>query len=176
LLSYAINELFHDSNKTDSLCNYYGASMDLILWRHAEAEDGFPDQGRKLTDKGEKQAAKMAAWLKAHLPEGARIIVSPTTRTRQTAAALTRDGIVVKEVEPGASVAALLGAAGWPDAKGAVVVVGHQPTLGQVAAYLLSNTQESWSVKKGAVWWFRNRARQDTMPTVLRAVVSPEFL
>jgi phosphohistidine phosphatase len=55
--------------------------MDLILWRHAEAEDGFPDQGRKLTEKGEKQAAKMAAWLKAHLPEEVRIIVSPTTRT-----------------------------------------------------------------------------------------------
>lgn len=150
--------------------------MDLILWRHAEAEDGFPDQGRKLTDKGERQAAKMAAWLKAHLPEEARIIVSPTTRTQQTAAALTRDGITVKEVGPGASVAALLAAAGWPDAKGAVVVVGHQPTLGQVAAYLLSNSQESWSVKKGSVWWFTNRARLNETQTILKAVMSPEFL
>lgn len=150
--------------------------MDLILWRHAEAEDGFPDQERKLTDKGEKQAAKMAVWLKARLPDGARIIVSPAARTRQTAAALTRDGVVVKEVGPGASVAALLGAAGWPDAKGVVVVVGHQPTLGQVAAYLLANSQESWSVKKGAVWWFRNRVRLDETPTVLRVVISPEFL
>ncbi|MHB1292925.1 MAG: SixA phosphatase family protein [Sulfuricella sp.] len=150
--------------------------MDLILWRHAEAEDGFPDQGRKLTGKGEKQAAKMAAWLKAHLPEETRIIVSPATRTRQTAAALTRDGTVVKEVGPGASVAALLGAAGWPDAKGAVVVVGHQPALGEVAAYLLANAQESWNIKKGAVWWFSNRTRQDGTQTVLRAVISPEFL
>jgi len=150
--------------------------MDLILWRHAEAEDGFPDQGRKLTEKGERQAAKMAAWLKEHLPEEARIIVSPTTRTQQTAVALTRDGIVVKEVGPGASVAALLGATGWPDAKGAVVVVGHQPTLGQVAAYLLSNSQESWSVKKGSVWWFTNRARLDETQTILKAVMSPEFL
>ncbi|MDP2878756.1 MAG: histidine phosphatase family protein [Sulfuricella sp.] len=150
--------------------------MDLILWRHAEAEDGFPDQGRKLTGKGERQAAKMAAWLKAHLPEEARIIVSPTTRTQQTAAALTRDGIVVKEVGPGASVATLLGAAGWPDVRGAVVVVGHQPTLGQVAAYLLGNTQESWSVKKGGVWWFSNRARLDEAQTTLKAVMSPEFL
>jgi phosphohistidine phosphatase len=73
-------------------------------------------------------------------------------------------------------VAALLGAAGWPDAKGAVVVVGHQPTLGQVAAYLLSNTQESWSVKKGGVWWFTNRARLDETQTILKAVMSPEFL
>lgn len=150
--------------------------MDLILWRHAEAEDGFPDEGRKLTEKGEKQAAKMAEWLKAHLPEGARILVSPTTRTRQTAAALTRDGVIVKEVGPGASVAALLGAAGWPDAKGAAVVVGHQPALGRVAAYLLANSQESWNIKKGAVWWFSNRTRLDEPQTILKAVMSPEFL
>lgn len=150
--------------------------MDLILWRHAEAEDGFPDEGRKLTEKGEKQAAKMAEWLKAHLPEGARILVSPTTRTRQTAAALTRDGVIVKEVGPGASVAALLGTAGWPDAKGAAVVVGHQPALGRVAAYLLANSQESWNIKKGAVWWFSNRTRLDEPQTILKAVMSPEFL
>lgn len=150
--------------------------MELILWRHAEAEDGIPDEGRKLTVKGEKQAAKMAAWLNAHLPEGPRILVSPTARTRQTAAALARDYTIVKEVGPGVSVAALLGAAGWPDAKGTAVVVGHQPTLGQVAAYLLSNTQESWSVKKGGVWWFTNRARLDETQTILKAVMSPEFL
>jgi phosphohistidine phosphatase len=118
----------------------------------------------------------MAAWLKAHLPEGTRIIVSPTTRTRQTAAALAKNGIVAKEVGPGASVAGLLGATGWPDARGAVVVVGHQPTLGEVAAYLLANAQESWNIKKGAVWWFSNRTRQDETQTVLRAVISPEFL
>lgn len=150
--------------------------MDLILWRHAEAEDGFPDQDRKLTGKGEKQAAKMAAWLKTHLPENARILVSPTTRTQQTAAALTQQGTVVEEAGPGTSIAALLGSAGWPDASGAVVVVGHQPTLGQVAAYLLSDTQENWNIKKGAIWWFSNRTRLGETQTVLRAVLSPELL
>ena len=150
--------------------------MDLILWRHAEAEDGLPDQGRKLTAKGEKQAVKMAAWLKAHLPEDTQILASPATRTRQTAAALVRDYTVVKEVGPGASVAALLGAAGWPDARGTVVVVGHQPTLGLVAAYLLANTQQGWNVKKGGVWWFGNRSRHDEPQTILKAVLSPEFL
>ena len=153
-----------------------GVSVELVLWRHAEAEDGFPDQGRKLTGKGEKQAAKMAGWLKAHLPEKARILASPSTRTRQTAAALSPDYAIVKELGPGTSVAALLGATGWPDAKGAVVVVGHQPALGQIAAYLLANSQESWNVKKGAVWWFSNRTRQDETQIVLKAVMSPEFL
>lgn len=150
--------------------------MDLILWRHAEAEDGFPDQGRKLTGKGEKHAAKMAGWLKANLPESTRIFSSPSTRTQQTAAMLSPGYSIVKELGPGTSVAALLGAAGWPDAKGAVVVVGHQPTLGQIAAYLLANAQESWNVKKGSVWWFSNRTRRDEAQIVLKAVISPEFL
>ena len=150
--------------------------MELVLWRHAEAEDSAPDAERKLTAKGEKQAAKMAAWLKQHLPEGARVLVSPTVRTRQTAAALTPAGKISKEIGPGASVAAVLGAAGWPGGHETVVVVGHQPTLGEVAAYLLSDTQEMWSVKKGAVWWFSNRSRQDETETVLKAVMSPEFL
>jgi phosphohistidine phosphatase len=118
----------------------------------------------------------MAAWLKPHLPADARVLVSPTVRTRQTAAALGHEGKVTKEIGPGASVAMVLGAAGWPDGRGAVVVVGHQPTLGEVAAYLLSDTEEMWSVKKGAVWWFSNRSRQDETETVLKAVMSPEFL
>ena len=150
--------------------------MDLILWRHAEAEDGFPDHERKLTRKGEKQAAKMAAWLKTHLPEDTRILASPTMRTQQTASALTQNGTIVKEAGPGTSVATLLGIAGWPDAKGAVVIVGHQPTLGQVAAYLLSDTQENWNIKKGAIWWFSNRTRLGETQTILKAVLSPELL
>ena len=61
--------------------------MELILWRHAEAEDGAPDSARKLTGKGEKQAAKIAQWLKPRLPRDCRVITSPTQRTVQTAAA-----------------------------------------------------------------------------------------
>ena len=37
--------------------------MDLILWRHAEAEEGDNDLARELTPKGEKQAARVAEWL-----------------------------------------------------------------------------------------------------------------
>ena len=42
--------------------------MELILWRHAEAEDGVPDGERALTKKGRKQARAVAAWLKPHSP------------------------------------------------------------------------------------------------------------
>ena len=59
--------------------------MELILWRHAEAEDGIPDAKRPLTERGQKQARKMAKWLRKRLPEDTRIIVSPALRCRQTA-------------------------------------------------------------------------------------------
>ncbi|BCB27538.1 histidine phosphatase family protein [Sulfurimicrobium lacus] len=150
--------------------------MDLILWRHAEAEDGLPDQSRKLTAKGEKQASQMAAWLRERLPKETRVIVSPAKRTQQTAQALSGKFETLKEVGVGASVPSLLAAAGWPDAKGAVLVVGHQPTLGQVAALLLGGEEASWTIRKGAVWWLSSRVRQDETQVVLRTVMAPDML
>ena len=146
--------------------------MDLILWRHAEAEDTTPDSQRKLTAKGHKQAAKIAAWLRARLPDDARILVSPTTRTEETAAALERPFETVERVGPGASHQAILDACGWPQQKGSVVVVGHQPTLGETAAWLLSGEADGWTIKKGALWWFTARGHQ----TLLRAVISPDLV
>ncbi|CAH1081043.1 Phosphohistidine phosphatase, SixA [Candidatus Nitrotoga sp. 1052] len=153
-----------------------GWALDLILWRHADAEDGLLDDARKLTAKGEKQAQQMGRWLKSHLPEGARILVSPAKRALQTASALGREFEITREVGTGASVISVMAAAGWPDAKGAVVVVGHQPTLGRIAAALLSGVEADWGIKKGGVWWFSNRLHGDKTQTALRAVMSPEFL
>ena len=65
-----------------------GKTMDLLLWRHAEAEDGEDDMKRRLTQRGEKQARVMAKWIRAHQPRDMRIIVSPAVRTQQTAEAL----------------------------------------------------------------------------------------
>jgi phosphohistidine phosphatase SixA len=62
--------------------------MDLILWRHADAEDAIPDLTRNLTTKGDRQAKRMAGWLRVHLPKQARILSSPANRSRQTADAL----------------------------------------------------------------------------------------
>ena len=150
--------------------------MDLILWRHADAEDGVPDAGRKLTAKGEKQAQLMGQWLKSNLPDQFRVLASPTRRTQQTAQALTKTFETVQAIGPGADAISVLAAAGWPDAKGAVVVVGHQPTLARVAAFLLAGAESDWSMKKGSVWWLSNRVRQDETQTVLRVMMSPEFL
>ena len=149
--------------------------MDLILWRHCEAEPGEPDLGRRLTSKGLKQAERMASWLDAHLPDTCRILVSPADRAQQTAVALQRKFRTVPELAPGASVASVLAAANWPDSREPVLVVGHQPTLGAVASFLLSGEESYWSVRKGAVWWLSNRAKEGGAAVVLKVVQSPEF-
>ena len=105
--------------------------MDLILWRHADAEPGEPDLERRLTAKGVRQAERMAAWLDSHLPDRCRVLVSPAERAQQTARPLGRKFKIVPELAPGASAAAVLAAAGWPDAREATLIVGHQPTLGR---------------------------------------------
>ena len=150
--------------------------MELILWRHAEAEDGVPDGERALTKKGRKQAAAVAAWLKPHLPKQVRILASPATRAQQTAAALELPFVTAREIAVGVAAGEVLRAAAWPDAGGTVVVVGHQPTLGRVAAVLLAGEEADWSIKKGAVWWFTRRVREGNGQVVLRAVVGPDLL
>ncbi len=153
--------------------------MDLILWRHAEAEDvedGSEDLARALTPRGEKQAARMAAWLDRQLPEGLRVLASPARRTEQTARALGRKFKMRAELLPGGTPQDLLELAQWPHAKGAVLVVGHQPMLGQTIAQLMGLQSSECAVRKGAVWWLRQRQRLDQSQTVLVAVQSPELL
>lgn len=150
--------------------------MDLILWRHADAQDGNPDLDRPLTPKGRAQARKVAAWLNQHMPQEARILVSPALRTLQTADALERAYEVVQGLAPGEDNTHLLAAAGWPDAKGTVLVVGHQPTLGETASLLLFGQALGMSIKKGGVVWLTNRVRGDTPQTVLKAAMTPELL
>jgi len=154
--------------------------VELILWRHAEAEIGEPDLGRKLTGRGEKQARRAAEWLHAQLPDSARILVSPAARAQQTARALGeishRKLRTVEELVPGGSVRDLLEAADWPHAKVPVVLVGHQPTLGHAASFLLAGEVQGWSVKKAGVWWISSREREGVEQTVLRAVISPDLL
>ncbi|MGY4829930.1 phosphohistidine phosphatase SixA [Sphaerotilaceae bacterium SBD11-9] len=153
--------------------------MDLILWRHAEAHvlrEGQNDLERVLTPKGERQAQRMAEWLNQRMAHSTRILVSPAARTQQTAKALERSFKTVQAISPDASATALLSAARWPDASEPVLVVGHQPTLGQVAALLVGGVAQSWVMKKGAVWWLRSREREGGHQILLQAVQSPDCL
>lgn len=150
--------------------------MELILWRHADAADGLPDLERPLTEKGFKQAQRMATFLRARIPLDTRILVSPAKRAQQTAHALTKHFTTEPAIAPNCSVPSLLNAANWPDAAGCVLLVGHQPVLGTAAALLLCDSSLTFSVKKGAIWWLTRRTHEGDFQTNLRLVISPDLL
>jgi len=152
--------------------------MNLILWRHAEAEDYAPsDLARQLTVRGRKDAQAMAKWLRGRLETNTVILASPAARTVQTVEALTDQYRTVDALAPGGSVDDVLAAAGWPEGIApTVVIVGHQPTLGSVAAQLIAGDDDSWSVKKGGIVWLASRTRDGSRQAVLRAVLTPELV
>jgi len=153
--------------------------MDLILWRHAEAVDldlVGDDMMRYLTPRGEKQAARMAAWLDRQMPDGAKVLCSPAVRAEQTAQSLGRKFKVNAALAPLGTPEQMLDLVQWPHGKGCVLVVGHQPTLGKVISRLVGLQAEECAVKKGAVWWLRYRERDDAAQTVIVTVQSPELL
>lgn len=152
--------------------------MELVLWRHADAEVGAVDLKRELTDKGRRQAGKVAKWLRARMEGEWEILVSPATRAKQTADALDLDYDVRLTLGPSATENALLREAGWPANERHVIIVGHQPTLGRVAARLLTGLHGDLSMKKGSVWWFSSKIDEDVElgKTLLRAVIVPDQL
>ena len=149
--------------------------MDLILWRHAEAEDGEPDATRALTAKGRKQAMKMAGWLDHNLPSGCRILCSPARRTVQTADALGRKYRLHADLGIDGSPQSILELANWPAGREPVLLVGHQPVLGRLAALLVHGVEAVWTIRKGAAWWIAQRERNGQQQVYVKAVMSPEF-
>lgn len=160
------------------------APMNLILWRHADAENlpaalalsAQADLQRELTERGQKQAVKVADWLRTRLPDDAIILSSPALRAVQTAHALTPSPRIVRDLAPGANAVTLLGAIGWPGNTQTVVIVGHQPSLGQLASLLLSGQEAYWTIRKGGVWWLASRRREEESQVVVRAVINPDLL
>ena len=156
--------------------------IDLVLWRHAEAIEAregceiADDLARTLTAKGERQAQRMAGWLNRLLPASTRVLASPARRTQQTAQALDRRFKTVAALAPNAGVEALLAASRWPETREPVLVVGHQPTLGATAAYLVSGEAQAWALRKGGVIWLRGRERDGALQVVLHAVIGPDLL
>lgn len=153
--------------------------MELILWRHAEAEDpqrGQSDMKRRLTPKGEKQARLVGTWLRRHLPADTRVLSSPALRCQQTALPLDLPYATEERIGTAATAADLLAAAGWPNAETAVLLVGHQPTLGELASLLLFGAESDLMVRKGAAWWIGSKQRAGGSEVFLRAVIGPEML
>jgi phosphohistidine phosphatase len=142
--------------------------MELVLWRHADAEMQNPkgDAERALTSRGREQAERQADWLRARVDPRWRVLVSPAVRALQTVAPLG----VPFEVEPrvglSATARSVLEAAGWPDAEAPVLVVGHNPTLAEVVERLLGRDLD---VRKGAVIWLATTAAETSLTAVQEA-------
>jgi len=155
---------------------------NIILWRHAEAKDLIDGEGmnqintlqidrtqsdlqRALTQKGLQQAADMAKWLKLNLPKNALLQCSPALRAYQTAEALQALNKSYKininqALKPSASLHVVLECITQANCAHSLVLVGHQPWLGQLAAHFFGFAEAEIAIKKGAVWWLRlNKAR-----------------
>ena len=132
--------------------------MELLLWRHADAQSGIPDFERELSAHGHEQARRVAAWLEERAPENLRLVVSPATRARQTVAHFRNDESLMQFCAPlydGAPPEDILALLGWPHAASPALVVGHQPLIGTLAARLLGSTPHPASFRKSALWWLR---------------------
>src|SRR5688572_23585640 len=151
--------------------------MELILWRHAEAEDPGPkgDLARELTKKGRRQAERMAEWLRPRLEGEWRVIASPAARAVQTVTALGLDYEVLPAIDPVRPAADLLRAVAWPGGAN-TIAVGHNPTFGEVAAQLMGGAESEVAFRKGAIWWFITRERGGHAQTVLKAMMTPEMI
>jgi phosphohistidine phosphatase len=150
--------------------------MDLILWRHAEAEDGKADLARRLTAKGRRQAARVAAWVHQHVPPGFEVVASPAARAQETAQALGVAFDTSPLLAPGAPVTSILSAAGWPDRPASVILVGHQPEFGRAAAFLVSGQAREWHIDKGALWWLGGGKQVFVKAVVAPGVLSTDLL
>ena len=168
-----------------------GFNMDLILWRHAEAEDiavseanlqdadwDALDMRRQLTGKGKAQAQAMAQWLLTRIPADTEILCSPARRTEQTAAALERPYQIEPGLRPGSHAGDILSTLNWSHSRPrqTLLLVGHQPWLGQIVAHLLGMSATQCAFKKAAVWWLRSRLRGDQEQTILLTSMTPEML
>ena len=112
--------------------------MRLYLVRHADAEPGQPDELRRLTRRGREQARTLGAALAADGVHPDAILTSPLLRARETAEHVGRatgaDVATDARLAPGATATSVREAiAGHGDH---VVVVGHQPDCGRIAAQL----------------------------------------
>ena len=112
--------------------------MRLYLVRHGEAAPGDPDELRPLTSEGREQARALGARLRNEDASPSVVLTSPLLRARETGAELAKALDVESEpderIAPGATVDDVRDVVkGRGDQ---VVVVGHQPDCGQIAAAL----------------------------------------
>jgi phosphohistidine phosphatase len=117
--------------------------LRLFLIRHADAEAGEPDELRRLSADGREQVRALGKRLADDGVRPDAVLTSPLLRARETGEALAEaldcTSEPSDELAPGASAAAVRSAV---DGRGeTVIVVGHQPDCGQIAAELGDGTE-----------------------------------
>lgn len=163
---------------------------NLILWRHAEAEvesNTGQDTDRALTKRGRKDALKMAKWLQQHLPVNTQVLCSPARRCLETVAALqcVNTANDRRKARLEVSVVDFLSIENGfdemyqklvnDDSSKTILIVGHQPSLGLLIVRLLGIDEATCVVKKGAVWWLRQRLVNGALQTYLYTVQLPHY-
>ena len=126
-------------------------SVTLYIMRHGIAEEpsrGVADADRALTEEGIRKTTQVAEGLRALDVRLDAILSSPLCRAQETAriaaTVLTRDCEV--ELTPllagGTSAEAIARGLRAPRKAEHVLVVGHQPGLGELASYLLTGSAQ----------------------------------
>jgi len=120
--------------------------MRIYLVRHGEAASGEPDQDRRLTEQGREQSRRVGEQLAGVEPRPAAVLHSPLVRARETAELIAAPLVIQPEPDdrlaPGATAAGVRAAT---EGHGeAVVVVGHQPDCGRIAAELAGGPEPAF--------------------------------
>jgi phosphohistidine phosphatase len=162
--------------------------MDLYLFRHAIAYDPDPlrwadDRERPLTPKGIKRFRKEARGLRGLVKPADLLLSSRLVRAWDTAQILTAEAgwpkpATFEPLEPGhgpAEVMAKLGA--YADAE-VIGLVGHEPGLHQLLAYLLVGSEQSCGIefRKGGVARVRFEEGPHPGAGTLRSLIPPKLL
>ncbi len=134
----------------------------LLLVRHAIAQDRdeafeqqLSDAERPLTNKGRRRMRRIAAGL--HHTTGAveRILSSPLRRAHQTAEILSIEYpdcpvILCDVLGPGQPIPSLIPLLAEEANEGTLIVIGHEPDLGQLISLLLCGyIRATVQLKKG---------------------------
>ncbi|MBP6115020.1 MAG: histidine phosphatase family protein [Neisseriaceae bacterium] len=153
--------------------------MEIILWRHAQADDAAVDEARRLTEVGHAQAQQMAAWLSQRLGSDYQVWCSEARRSQETAAHLHPRPLPMRSLNPDAGYQDILNLIQRQPLDAALVLVGHQPWLGHLCHCLLNRTATStalYPASKGAIWWFSIDAMEPQPHSRLKAMLSPDLV
>jgi phosphohistidine phosphatase len=160
-------------------------SIELYLIRHAIAEQRGPawpdDSKRPLTDEGVARMRRIVGGLGVLDVVMDVIFSSPYRRARQTADLLAeglspRPPVVeVPELAPSRRISDMLTALPVRPRHRSIALVGHEPSMGELAARLLK-AHEAVPFKKGAVCCIEVTALPPSTPGALRWFATPKML